>query len=220
MTSTFLSTKKLTFAQQQLVVHSGFGFVHYDILSIESVNLLKSPENLEHVIITSKNAIPAVLDLKKDIKNIYCVGDVTTERLIFNGMIPQLTASDSKTLATKIRTSHSGKSFTYLCGDHRREELPQLLREHQIPLEEVIVYESAIVEKSFDCIFAAVLFYSPRGVFAFAKANKHQPQCAICIGETTAAAARELFPSVVVANKQTVENVLTTAIKLLRDDKK
>ena len=85
---------------------------------------------------------------------------------------------------------------------------------------EVIVYESAVVEKSFDRIFAAVLFYSPRGVYAFAKANKQQPQQAICIGETTAAAAREVFPNVIVANKQTVENVLVTAIKLLRDDKK
>lgn len=220
MAGTLLSTKRLSFPQLQLVEHSGVGCVHFDILKIKRRQIDQIPQNIQNVIITSKNAISALLECRQHVKNIYCVGDKTTEQLLFHGMMPQLTASDGATLADKIIASHSSKSFTYLCGDHRRDELPEKLATHQIKCEEVIVYESAVVEKSFDRIFAAVLFYSPRGVFAFAKANKHQPQHAICIGETTAAAAREYFPNVVVATKQTVENVLTTAIKLLRDDKK
>ena len=220
MPGTLLSTKKLSFTQQQLAAHSGVGFVHYDILKIKKRLLVQIPENLQHVIITSKNAIAALAGWKNYVKNIYCVGDVTAERLIYNGFTPKMIASDSQALAAKIIDQYPDKSFTYLCGDHRREELPQLLAAANIPVKEVIVYESAIVEKSFDRIFAAVLFYSPRGVYAFAKANKHQPQCAICIGETTAAAARELFSNVLVAKKQTVENVLVTAINVLRDDKK
>jgi uroporphyrinogen-III synthase len=220
MAGTLLSTKKLSFPQQQLVEHSGVGLVHYDILQINNRVMNVVPEHILNVIITSKNAIPALLQWKQQVKNVFCVGDLTAQRLVFHGFLPQIVASDAKTLGQKMITDYSEKSFTYLCGDHRRDELPQIFADNNITLNEVIVYESEIVEKSFDRIFAAVLFYSPRGVYAFAKANKHQPQCAICIGETTAAAARELFPKVVVASKQTVENVLTTAIKLLRDDKK
>ncbi|WP_194851758.1 uroporphyrinogen-III synthase [Nonlabens antarcticus] len=217
---TLVSTKKLSFPQQQLVEHSGVGLIHYDILKIKTRLVNEVPENLMNVIITSKNAIPAAVHWKDHIKNIYCVGDTTAEKLVFNGFLPQMVASDSKTLADKIISSNPDHTFTYMCGDHRRDEIPQLFEENEILLNEVIVYESKVVEKAFDRIFAAVLFYSPRGVYAFAKANKHQPQCAVCIGETTAEAAREMFPNVVIANKQTVENVLTTAIKLLRDDKK
>jgi uroporphyrinogen-III synthase len=220
MAGTLLSTKKLSFPQQQLVEHSGVGLVHYDILRIKNLEVNLVPKHIPNVIITSKNAIPALLEWKQHIKNVFCVGDVTAERLIFHGFLPQIVASDSITLAKKIMSGHAHKPFIYFCGEQRRDELPQIFADNNITLNELIVYESEIVEKSFDRIFAAVLFYSPRGVYAFAKANKHQPQCAICIGETTAAAARELFPKVVVANKQTVENVLTTAIKLLRDDKK
>lgn len=220
MSGTLLSTKKLSFPQQQLVEHSGVGLIHYDILRIKNREVTAFPEDIPNVIITSKNAFPALLDRRQQIKNVYCVGDVTAEQLVFHGFLPQIVASDARTLAEKIISGNSHKTFTYFCGEHRRDELPQLFADNNITLNEVIVYESEIVEKSFDRIFAAVLFYSPRGVYAFAKANKHQPQCAICIGETTATAAREVFPKVVVANKQTVENVLTTAIKLLRDDKK
>jgi uroporphyrinogen-III synthase len=220
MAGTVLSTKKLSFSQQQLVEHSGVGLVHYDILRVKNRVVNQVPEHFLDVVITSKNAIPALLEWKQQIKSVFCVGDLTAEQLIFHGFMPQLVASDSKMLGLKIITEHPEKSFIYLCGDHRRDDLPQIFADNNIVLNEVIVYESEIVEKSFDRIFAAVLFYSPRGVYAFAKANKHQPKCSICIGETTATAARELFPNVVVANKQTVENVLITAIKLLRDDKK
>ena len=220
MGATLLSTKLLTFPQQQLVENSGVGLVHYDILKISSRPIEDAHEDFKNVIITSKNAILAAVEFQKHIKKIYCVGDSTAERLVFHGFLPHMVASDSKTLADKLIQKYPDQTFTYLCGDHRRDELPQLFAKNNIKLNEVIVYESAVVEKSFDRIFAAVLFYSPRGVYAFAKANKQQPQQAICIGETTAAAAREVFPNVIVANKQTVENVLVTAIKLLRDDKK
>jgi len=218
MPGTLLSTKKLTFTQQQLVENSGIGLVHYDILKIVQREFGNKPEIFENVIITSKNAIPAAFEWKKNIKNIYCVGDITADRLVFHGFTPQLVASDSATLAQKIISNHADKKFTYFCGDHRRDELPQLLAQNNIALKELIVYESVIVNKSFDRTFAAVLFYSPRGVIAFAKANKHQPQYAICIGETTATAAREFFSKVVVATKQTIENVIVTAIKTVRDD--
>ncbi|BAO54622.1 uroporphyrinogen-III synthase, divergent, Flavobacterial type [Nonlabens marinus S1-08] len=152
--------------------------------------------------------------------NVYCVGTTAAAELQTMGISPKIVAENARELALLLIEKLPNANFTYLCSNHRRDELPDLFKSHKVALKEIIVYHSAIVQKSFDRIFAAVLFYSPRGVIAFAKANKHQPQCSICIGETTAAAARKLFENVHVATKQTVENVLVTAIKILRDDKK
>lgn len=221
MSRTILSTKILTVPQQQLLLHSGLGYVHYDILKITRVNYIPLDSNqLEQVIITSQNALPVVASNLETIKNIYCVGSVTAQRLEDLGIVPQVTTASALELAHHLVQHLPDHQFTYLCGNRRRDDLPDVFNKHKVKLKEVIVYESTEVVKSFDRMFAAVLFYSPRGVYAFAKANKHQPQCSICIGDTTAAAARELYKNVLVATKQTVENVLATAIKKLRDDKK
>ena len=117
-----------------------------------------------------------------------------------------------------IIEDYSTKDFTYICGVHRRDELPQALLSTQINFTEVKVYDSIAVEKSFDCIFDAVMFFSPRGVHAFAKANPQNLHLAICIGETTATAARMYTQNVKVAHKTTVENTIVTAVKALRND--
>ena len=117
MSGTLLSTKKLSFPQQQLVEHSGVGLIHYDILRIKNREVTAFPGDIPNVIITSKNAIPALLDRRQQIKNVFCVGDVTAERLIFHGFSPQMVASDAKTLAEKIILSKSYTTFTYLCGE-------------------------------------------------------------------------------------------------------
>jgi uroporphyrinogen-III synthase len=215
-----LSTKKLTAAQQELVLNSGCSLVHYNILQIEQRYTDLSPYDLSNVIITSSNALPAMAAYRKDIKNLFVVGDKTAATLISQRMIPQLTASDSASLAHSIIENHDDKTFTYLCGSHRRDELPSILNNNKVLLEEVIVYDSTTVARRFDRKFAAVLMYSPRGVYAFAKANQQQPQRIVCIGETTATAARELFENVYVAKLQTVENVLVTAINLVKNDQK
>lgn len=221
MSRTILSTKILTVPQQQLLLHSGLGYVHYDILKIAMVEYMTlDSSQLEQVIITSQNALPAITSHLNNLKKIYCVGSVTAQRLEELGIVPQVTTANALELAHYLVQHFPDHQFTYLCGNRRRDDLPDVFYKHKVKLKEVIVYESAEVVKSFDRIFAAVLFYSPRGVYAFAKANKHQPQCSICIGDTTAAAARELYENVLVATKQTVENVLVTAIKKLRDDKK
>ena len=128
------------------------------------------------------------------------------------------TAQNAQELAAHIIENHHHKSFDYLCSEQRRDELPDLLKAQKIELKEHIVYRSVAVVRSFDRIFAAVLFYSPRGVSAFAKANKFQPHHVICIGETTATEAKKWYKNVRIANKATVENTIVTAIKLLKND--
>ncbi len=216
---TILSTKKLTDAQQELVLNSGLGLVHYDILQITTGSIGEELDG-EGIIITSKNAIPALYKIEKR-KPVFVVGTVTASLL--DGFDIKHVANNARDLAKYIISRHSDLRFDYLCGDHRRDELPDLLRAQNIALKEHVVYHSATVSKSFDRTFAAVLCFSPRGVLAFAKANpsnkqKTQKSIAVCIGDTTAATARDFFENVVVSKRTTVESVLITAIKALKND--
>jgi uroporphyrinogen-III synthase len=213
-----LSTKTLTESQVELVLNNGWSITHYDVLKTEHISITPC-SNWGHVIITSKNAIPAVLENRDHIKQISCVGDVTHNLLISHGITPLETAYYSSDLALKLTDTYPDHYFTYLCSKERREELPALFLDKKIPLKELIVYSSIAVMKSFDRIFAAVTFYSPKGVHAFAKANpNNKPLLAICIGDTTARTAVHYYKNVKTATKQTVENTLITAIKALRND--
>ncbi|MGB5980700.1 MAG: uroporphyrinogen-III synthase [Nonlabens sp.] len=211
--STILSTKLLTLPQQELILNAGIGLVHYDVLEIE-----KSHENLmlngDAVIITSKNALDAIKKHQID-KPVFCVGEVTAALLSDYQVV--FTAQNARELADYLIENQSHLSFDYLCGSHRRDELPELLKSQNINLTEHIAYHSSEVSKSFDRTFARVLFYSPRGVLAFAKANL-PPKTAVCIGNTTAAEARKHFKTVLTATKPTVTNTIVTAIKSLKND--
>ncbi len=218
MTSKLVSTKKLTVPQRELVLNAGLSIVDYDILEISQVHHDYTFIQDNQIIITSKNALPALDHLVSKPLKIFCVGKQTASLLADKGLTLELVADNAQELAQQIIARGYRGKFTYLCGNYRRNELARVLQEQNLTLKEVIVYNSSIVIKSFDRIFAAGLFYSPRGVDAFAKANKYLPHRAICIGQTTAQAAREHYDEVIVANKQTVENVLVTAIKELRDD--
>jgi uroporphyrinogen-III synthase len=213
-----LSTKTLTESQVELVLNTGMSITHYNVLITEH-NSITPNGHWGHVIITSQNAIPAVLENRDHIKQISCVGNVTSDILISNGITPLETADHSSNLALKLTDTYPDHYFTYLCSKQRREELPALFLEKKIPLKELIVYRSIAVMKSFDRIFAAVTFYSPKGVHAFAKANQNnKPLIAICIGDTTARTAMHYYKNVKIATKQTVENTLITAIKALHND--
>ncbi|WP_213520923.1 uroporphyrinogen-III synthase [Nonlabens sp.] len=218
MKDSILSTKRLTEPQVELVLNTGYSLTHYDLLKIQPIGI-DSIENWDQVIVSSQNAIPALVAHRKFLKNVYCVGEVTAFYLKKKGIHPIHIANNAVDLAKTLINNYPDKSFLYLCSEQRRDELPSLFLKENIPLKELFVYRSIAVMKSFDRIFAAVIFYSPRGVHAFAKANPHnQPLNAICIGKTTASTAASYYNNVTIATKQTVENTLITAIKALRND--
>lgn len=218
MNNSLLSTKIITPAQQELVLNTGIGLTQYDILKTEYV-ILKENVVWDHIIITSKNAIPAILPYLSLIQNIYCVGNKTAALLQENGLQPKYIAQNAVELAIELTSHYSNQDYYYLCSEQRRDELPAFFLDKKIPLKEVFAYRSIAVVKTFDRIFAAIAFYSPRGVHAFAKANpKNKTLIAVCIGDTTATTARLYFKNIVIANKQTIENTLITAIKALRND--
>lgn len=218
MNKSLLSTRVLTAAQQELILNSGLGLTHFNILIFDNLNRDISTYSQEEIIITSKQALLSISPEQLHSKNAYVIGEKTSDFAQEIGMNVVATFNHAKDLATHIITDHSDKKFLYLSGVHYMEELPQALKAAKINFTQLKVYDATMVMKTYGRIFDAVLFFSPRGVNAFAKANPGKIKKAICIGETTAAAAREFTSHIAVATKQTVENTIVTAVKALLDD--
>ena len=211
------STKKLTPTQQALF-HPKISVASEDFLQI-SLNriprlVLKSP--IENVIITSQNAVEAILaSISPDelqFKNIYCVGR-RTKKLIEN-RIGKVTHSENsaKKLADYLVEFMDGTEATYFCSNIRLDELPKLLHENNIVLNEIEAYVTKHASKKVHDSIEGVLFYSPSNVQSYIKENT-KDIVAYCIGDTTADEAKKHFSKVKIAKIPTLESVINLANK-------
>lgn len=218
---TILSTKRLLSNQRELLLNAGLRFVEYNAIRIVGVPFTLS-RKLTNTIITSQNGATIFTDaLKSNPTEVvqgqikcFAVGSKTAALLTKKGIKVIKTAQNASELAHYIAQEYPREIFTYICGKQRRDELPDILKEAGIFCNEVVVYQTYESEQSFDKTFDAVLFFSPSGVSAFAKANLTQP-VAFCIGETTAKTARKYFDQVIVSNATTIESTIAKAVKYL-----
>ncbi len=214
---TILSTKKLSVAQKELILNSGLGFVEYDAIKIELLEVEMNDE-VRHAIFTSKNAVKAVLNTTSqlNIKNCYCVGDNTKKLLVDHGQNVIETAQNASDLAKIIVENYKNTSFQFFCGNLRRNELPDILKQHSVKLKEQIVYNTHMNSRIFDRVFDGILFFSPSGIQSYVAKNRIGDSITFCIGNTTASEAINYTDTVRVANKPTVENVIIQAIKYFK----
>lgn len=207
-----VSTKSLT-EDQRLLFHEKVVAKSDDFIKI-SLNrirpqILKS--EIENVIITSKNAVEALITnysaVELQFKNIYCVGR-RTKRLIENriGKVKHA-AKNAKALAEYLVEYIEGTEVTYFCSDIRLDDLPTILAENNIEVNEVEAYQTKYDGFKVDDSVEAVMFYSPSTVESFMRNNNNEV-IAFCIGETTAKAASKHFKDVRVAKVPTVESVI------------
>lgn len=216
---TVLSTKKLSLAQKNLLLNSGIALVEYDAIKINFIDLELSGF-FKNAIISSQNTAHAIS--RKDIRTgrCFCVGSKTADYLKHQGYNVVEVADYSKDLGAIIAANYSGESFTLFCGNRRREELPSILKEKNIPLEEIEVYRTHLDPVSFEQKFDGILFYSPSGVKSYISANILNGSLAFCIGNTTAAEAEKHTENIITATKPSVENVIVQVVKKFKDDKK
>lgn len=214
-----LSTKKLLLNQRELLLNAGLSFVEYDAITTTQVHFTL-PQKMENAIITSQNGAKAFVSSSSvenyDNLNCFIVGNKTTAFLAEKGLKVTKTAQNGAELAHLIAKNHKNETFYYFCGNQRRDELPSILKEAGIICNEVVVYETHGYEQEFDQSFDGVLFYSPSGVKAFAKANSLKNTTAFCIGETTAQEASIYFENIVVSNATTIESTIAKAVKHLK----
>ena len=206
------STKTLTDNQKQLfhdaVVSDSSDFIKISLNRMTPQLLRPLPKN---VIITSKNAVEALLTnfapQELQFENIYCVGR-RTKRLIERkiGKVKH-TENNSKNLADYLVDYIEGTEVTYFCSDIRLDELPSILTENHIKVNEVIAYETKYDAVKIDDTVKGVMFYSPSTVQSYKQENDDDV-IAFCIGDTTAKEASKHFKDVRVAKVPTVESVI------------
>jgi len=186
--------------------------VEYNAIEIELLDV-KFNRDVEYAIFTSKNAVKAIQNSEFNIENCLCVGENTKKLLEENGQKVVKTAQNASELGEIIAKNYKSERFHFFCGNLRRDELPSILKENTIELEEVVVYKTLMKSKRFDRTFDGVLFFSPSGVRSYISNNLMGMSMAFCIGNTTASEVKKHTENNIVANKPTVENVIVQAVK-------
>lgn len=207
------STKNLSLDQKRSL-SSKIGASMSDFITTRNNRLkpivVKNP--IKNVIITSQNAVDALLEnfisMELNFVNIYCVGK-RTKRIIEKkiGKVTHIENS-AKKLANYLVSTIEEKEVTYFCGNKRRDELPSILAENEIKVNEIECYQTQLTPRKIDEKYNGILFYSPTGIESYLKDNKTNDSTAFCIGETTATEARKYFKNVIVSALPTVESVL------------
>ncbi len=156
--------------------------------------------NYAGLILTSPRAADALhgLDLAAWRENpTFVVGPATAERARTLGLRPEgEEAGQADDLATAILAHRFDRPLLFLCGDRRRDTLPERLRAAGLALEERVVYrtllDASALRAEADGLTAWVVFFSPSGVEAacVVEAVPWNRIRKAAIGPTTAAALR------------------------------
>jgi len=164
--------------------------------SILSVEIQQEIELLSFqtaiVVFTSMNAVDAVtglLDGHQPDWTIYSIG-TATGRLVkeyFGEEKIAGTASDAASLAMVIAVDRFAEEVIFFCGDQRRDELPAMLRQQGIDVNEIVVYQTIYLPHTIEQHYHGILFFSPTAVQSFFQKNKlNDTTILFAIGNTTA----------------------------------
>ncbi len=206
------STKSLSEDQQKLF-NENIGVESSDFVKI-SLNRLKPflvRKPIENVIITSKNAVEALLQnfsaVELQFKNIYCVGR-RTKRLVEKRIGPvKHVEKNAEKLARYLVDFIEGAEVTYFCSDIRLDALPTILADNNIKVIEIEAYQTKLDAVKLNDAMEGVMFYSPSTVQSYRQENNAEI-IAFCIGETTANEAKKHFKDIRIAKVPTVESVI------------
>lgn len=211
-----LSTKILLNYQKQVLLDNGFSINEADFIStkIKSFDLKNTNESL---IFSSQNAVESILlhpDLEKlKTKKVYCVGLKTKTLLAENGFEVIAYTGYASDLAEIITLIYKSESFTFFCGNLRRDTLPNALKDAAVVFNEIEVYETALTPHKIKSLVDGILFFSPSAVQSYLKENTIKKEICFCIGETTASALENKAQNIIIADQPTVEDVIESVIE-------
>ena len=212
-----LSTKKLLPNQKQLLLDANIQLIEEDF--IKTTFLSPPLEGLgEALIFTSQNAVESILQHPKcedfKSKNVFSVGMKTKDLLTENGFNVIAYTGYASDLAEIISLIYSKESYTFFCGNLRRDILPNTLKENGITFKEIEVYETNITSKKITNKLDGILFFSPSAVESYLKLNTIKDEMCFCIGETTAESLEnKKIKNIIIADKPSVENVISDVLE-------
>ncbi len=215
-TPNILSTKSLFPEQKQILLDANIAVEEVDFITTKSIDfeLGKVHDNL---IFTSQNAVESVLqhpncDQLKS-KNVFAVGMKTKSRLTENGFNVVAYTGYAADLAEIISLVYSKESYTFFCGNLRRDELPNTLKENGILFNEIETYETALTPQKIKQQTEGILFFSPSAVESYMKLNSINDELCFCIGETTAEALeKNKTKNRIISAKPTMEQLILDVI--------
>ncbi len=170
-------------------------FIHTE--PITTVEVQQEIENallrITTVVFTSINAVEVVAEQVYDNLpdwKIYCIGRSTKQAAgkYFGHHLVAGTADSAAGLATLIIEDAGVTDLFFFCGDQRRDEMPQQLRDAGINVEEIVVYQTIATPHKIAKHYKGIMFFSPSAVRSFFSMNKIEHGTVLfSIGETTAA---------------------------------
>lgn len=182
---------------------------------IDQVSLQSVP-----VVFTSMNAVDAVivfLDGRQPEWEIYSIGTATGKLVkeYFGEARMAGTANDAASLAGVIAKAADIDEVVFFCGDQRREELPGILKEHEIAVNEIVVYQTVALPHKIEKNYQGILFFSPSAVQSFFEKNKSLPDSILfAIGNTTATEIKKFAASkVIISDEPGKENLVYKMIE-------
>lgn len=159
----------------------------------EQINSL-SQKNLI-VIFTSKKAVRAVRSALTSPPDwqFFCIDGATYQEVIsfWDAASVVDVAPYGIDLARKIANHPTDKERVFFCGNRRLDTIPDYLKARDIPLQEMVVYQTIETPRPIDKVYDAILFYSPSAIHSFFSQNQIHSSVLCCIGETTAKALKQ-----------------------------
>ncbi len=158
-------------------------------------------------VITSQNAAK-LISKKKLPDKVYTIGEQTA-KYFKNSLTPK--KSSSIELA-KLIVSNNEKEIIYLCGNQRRNELPEYLLNFNIKVNELIIYDTKYLDKIVNLHdYDALAFMSPSSVLAMQKSNGFGGLPCFAIGLTTAKTLNKIGLKCVISDNASVKGIIETA---------
>jgi len=214
-----LSTKKLDRSIIEEANQNGIEIIEEEAIRVNPIisrdkwqeiyQLLEG--NTRFVAFTSSNAVVAVKKYFKEYLNLL---DANLKIFALSGKTRQALDENLETFGTVIATADESRALAhkiiqakvdeliFFCGNKRRDELPNILKEGGIKVHEVIVYETVETPVHSNVDYNAVLFFSPSAVHSFFSANQLKEH-AVCfaIGQTTADSIAAASKSKIIISK-------------------
>jgi uroporphyrinogen-III synthase len=210
-----LSTKVLSNIQKQELTKANITVIETDFIKTENKPFEIKDLN-DNLIFTSQNAVHSVLSQPNwealKTKNVFCVGLKTKILLSESGFNVVAYTGYASDLAEIITLIYRTESYTFFSGNMRRETLPKALKDADVKLNEIQVYETSLTPQKIKTAVDAILFFSPSGVESYLKDNTIKKEKCFCIGETTAEALDKITKNIIIADQPSVEDVIEDVI--------
>lgn len=196
-------------------------------IETEAIDTIEVQQEIENallqsamVIFTSMNAVQAVADQLEGQEpdwKIYTMGNTSAELVkeYFGEELLSGTANNATELAELVAEEWEHEEVIFFCGNQRRDELPDILRQHHIDVNEIEVYTTITTPHKIRKHYDGILFFSPSAVRSFFSVNKTEPQTILfAIGETTAGEIGKYSKNRILTGSQPgKENLLQEAIE-------